>query len=191
MTKTKINYENNVIYKICCKDTNIKDIYVGHTTCFTKRKYQHKCVSNNLNSKDYHLKVYQFINKNGGWDNWDMIEIEKFCCNDGNEARARERYNIEQLGATLNIKLPTRTMKEYLESVNDKLTNYRKEYNKTNKAIINTLNNQNYQNKKVQILEKQKIKFDCLCGSKCRIADKEKHFRSKKHQKYINSLPSI
>jgi hypothetical protein len=27
--------------------------------------------------KRYNLKLYQIIRANGGWDNWDMIEIEK------------------------------------------------------------------------------------------------------------------
>ena len=188
MTKTKINYENNVIYKICCKDTNIKDIYVGHTTCFTKRKYQHKSHCTNIKSKKHHLNVYECINKNGGWNNWDMIEIEKFCCNDGNEARARERYNIELLGATLNMTVPTRTDKEYRDSVTDKLTNYRKEYNKTNKAKGIENRAQRYNEKKETILESRKCSFLCSCGSTSRIADKSTHFKTKKHQSYINSL---
>jgi hypothetical protein len=33
-----------------------------------------------------------------------MIEIEKYNCNDGNEARARERYWFEELQAKLNTK---------------------------------------------------------------------------------------
>ena len=42
MPKTKINYENAIIYKIVCNDLNIKDLYVGHTTDFIRRKYDHK-----------------------------------------------------------------------------------------------------------------------------------------------------
>ena len=30
------------------------------------------------------------IRENGDWNNWSMIEIEKYPCNDDNEARARE-----------------------------------------------------------------------------------------------------
>ena len=37
------------------------------------------------------------IRKNGGWENWCMIEIEKYPCNDKNEAKARERYWLETL----------------------------------------------------------------------------------------------
>ena len=56
--------------------------------------------------KEYKFKVYDFIRNNGDWDNWSMIEIEKYPCNDGNEAKARERYWIETLKATLNERTP-------------------------------------------------------------------------------------
>ena len=38
MPKKEINYQNTIIYKIRCKDLNIKDVYVGHTTNFIQRK---------------------------------------------------------------------------------------------------------------------------------------------------------
>ena len=112
MTKTKMNYDNTIIYKIVCSDLNITDLYVGHTTNFTKRKTAHKTSCNNENSFSYNLKLYQMIRENGGWDNWNMIEIEKYSCNDGNESRARERYWYEQLKANLNVCHPNRSTKE-------------------------------------------------------------------------------
>ena len=47
MPKTEIDYSNTIIYKIVCKDQNIKDIYVGHTTNFVQRKHAHKQNCNN------------------------------------------------------------------------------------------------------------------------------------------------
>ena len=44
-----------------------------------------------------------------GWDNFQMIEIKKFDCEDGNEAKARKRYWIEELKSDLNSSIPTRT----------------------------------------------------------------------------------
>jgi hypothetical protein len=98
MPKRIIDYSKTIIYKIVCKDTEIKDVYVGSTTQFTKRKASHKnACHNKKNWYMYTLDVYLFIRLNGGWDNWEMIEIEKYPCKDGNEARARERYWYEQL----------------------------------------------------------------------------------------------
>ena len=107
MPKKIINYQNTIIYKLVCNDLNITDIYVGHTTNFIKRKQCHKHLCYNPNDNRYNLKVYQMIRENDGWDNWSMIEIEKYPCNDNNEACARERYYYELLNAELNTRCPT------------------------------------------------------------------------------------
>jgi len=63
-------------------------------------------------TKEYSKMLYQFIRENGGWDNFSMLEIEKYPCVDGNEARARERYWFEELKATLNKVRPSITKEE-------------------------------------------------------------------------------
>ena len=32
MPKQDIDYSNTIFYKISCKDENIKELYIGHTT---------------------------------------------------------------------------------------------------------------------------------------------------------------
>ncbi len=86
MPKVPMDYSNTIIYKIVCKDLEIKDCYVGHTTNFIQRRGQHKSACNIENSKNYNYNVYNCIRNNSGWDNWDMIEVEKYSCNDKNEA---------------------------------------------------------------------------------------------------------
>lgn len=108
-----VNYNDTIIYKLCCKNPEIKDIYVGHTCNFTRRKHEHKKCCNNSNRKDYTIKVYKFIRDNGNWDNWDMIMIEQYPCQNKLEAERRERYWIETLNSTLNRQIPSRTKKEY------------------------------------------------------------------------------
>ena len=90
MPKKNIEYSKTVIYKIVCRDVNIKDIYVGTTTDFTRKKSYHKNNCMKPESPYYNLKVYQFIRENGGWKNFIMVEIEKFPCKDSYEAAARE-----------------------------------------------------------------------------------------------------
>ena len=41
MPRKEIDYSNTHFYKIVCKDLNIKDCYVGHTTNFKNKKYEH------------------------------------------------------------------------------------------------------------------------------------------------------
>ena len=62
----------------------------------------------------YNLKLYQFIRANGGWQNFSMLEIEKYSCIDGNEARTRERYWCERLQATLNVNCPITSKMEHI-----------------------------------------------------------------------------
>ena len=121
MPRTIIDYDNTCFYKIVSNDLNITDCYVGHTTDFRRRKSQHKSACNNLNHKDYNSSVYQFIRSNGGWDNFNMILIEKMKVEDGLEARQRERYHVEALHAVLNCRMPSRTSKEHQETYRDKL----------------------------------------------------------------------
>ena len=97
-----MDYSKTIIYKICCKDINIKDFYVAQTTDFIRRQYKHKYDCNNPNSKKYNKYVYKFIRNNGGWQNWDMIEIEKYNCNGIVGAWERETYWLDELKPTLN-----------------------------------------------------------------------------------------
>jgi hypothetical protein len=108
MPKLPVDYSKTVMYKIVSKDLNIKEVYVGHTTDFIKRKYSHKSLTENKNSRKYTYKLYNFIRQNGGWDNFEMLEIEKYSCNDSNEARTRERYWFELLNAKINSRYPQR-----------------------------------------------------------------------------------
>jgi hypothetical protein len=91
MPRLNVDYSKTVIYKIVCNDLNIIGCYVGHSTDFVRRKSAHKNNCNNENMKCYDFKVYSTIRQNGGWDNYSMIEIEKYPCKDTNEATAKER----------------------------------------------------------------------------------------------------
>jgi hypothetical protein len=153
MPNKKVDYLNTVIYNIVCKDLTITDVYVGHTTDFRSRKSHHKRNCCNPNYRSHHLKVYEYIRSNGGWDNFEMLEIEKYPCGDANEARSRERYWYEVKNAKLNDKYPARTKEEYYadednkkhkqetdkiyrDNNQEKITEYRKEHYIKNAEVI-------------------------------------------------------
>lgn len=159
MPKVAMNYQNTIIYKIVCKDLSITDCYVGSTTNFTKRKCHHKNSCNNINDKAYNYNVYNFIRAKCGWENWDMIEIEKYPCNDFNEALKRERYWIETLKATLNKVIPTRTKKEHYEDNKIDILKKQKDNYEENKIIILAKHKEYYENNKVTIVEREKKKY--------------------------------
>ena len=93
MPRLPIDYSNAVIYKISCRDKSITEIYIGSTTNFTKRKHEHKSICNNINTKDYNNQKYIFIRENGGWNNWEMIEIEKVQCHSKRDLE-KKLFNI-------------------------------------------------------------------------------------------------
>ena len=102
MPKVDIDYSNTIFYKIFCKDSTIKDLYVGLTTNFVQRKHAHKQSCKNEKALNHNCKLYSAIRKAGGWDNWQMEIIAFHNCADSYEARKKEQCYFEMLGATLN-----------------------------------------------------------------------------------------
>lgn len=123
MPKTEIDYSNTIIYKITCKDSNITDVYVGHTTNFVQRKHAHKQSCINNKSPNYTCKLYQVIRNNGGWNNWIMEIVNFFNCNDHYEARKKEQEYFEILHATLNSIEPMPKPKVKPEIIQNKIIN--------------------------------------------------------------------
>ena len=187
-------YDKSIIYKLCCKDTSITDIYVGSTTAFKNRKYQHKQCCNDEKGKKYNLNVYQFIRDNGNFENWDMVEIERYNAFDKLDLHKRERYWIEELKSSLNSIIPTQTRKEHYEKNKDKTK--QKEYRELNKDTIKTTNIKYRENNKDKIKttnikyrenNKDKIneKFECVCGGKYKYKHKSTHLKTKKHLDFL------
>ena len=116
MPRKAIDYQKVIIYKLVCNDLSVKDLYIGHTTDFTNRKRTHKSHCLNPNDPKYDLKVYKIIRENGDWNNWSMIVIEKYPCNDDLEARSRERHWYEVLNANLNMISPTLNLEKKKET---------------------------------------------------------------------------
>ena len=106
MPKVPRDYSNGLIYVIFCRDRAIMDLYIGSTTNFRQRKSKHKTESKNRGGKKQ-AKVYNFIREHGGWDNWDIMIIEKFPCNYSHELLAREMYWQELLKSSLNSGTPS------------------------------------------------------------------------------------
>jgi len=53
-------------------------------------------------AKKHGYPVYQYIRDNGGWDNWDMVQVAEVNAKDKRELHATERqYNVEDLGAQI------------------------------------------------------------------------------------------
>lgn len=198
MPRKPMDYSKTIMYKLVCNDLNIKECYVGHTTDFKTRKYNHKQSVENTNCKDYNYKKSKFIREHGGWENWSMIQIETYECNNLQEAIARERYWYEELHATLNKCVPNGSPKEYYEAHKEHLCKYSKEYSENNGEKIKEykeknkehIKNQNriYREKNKDIIkEKSKVAYECICGSIIQTKSKLIHLKSIKHCQFLET----
>lgn len=195
----KVDYSKSLIYKIVCNDTNIKNIYIGSSTNFRKRKFHHKSNCYNENDKEhYDCYVYKFIRENGGWENWSMILVNYVPCKTKLELLKIEREYIETIDndLLLNRNIPSRSHKEYNRQYNKQ---YNKQYRENNKEKIKEKQKEHYElNKekrinqvkeyyeenKEKIKERQKEKIICnICNS---IVNKYTLSRHKKTKKCLN-----
>ena len=111
-----IDYSKTIIYKIVCNDLpESVYVYIGHTTNFRNRKASHR--AHCRTSMNNNIKLYKTIWENGGWDNWNMVEIERFTeCKDGNDARKREQYYMNEYKSNLNMNRSFKTEEEHKQS---------------------------------------------------------------------------
>ena len=144
------------IYKICCNDVAITDVYVGSTKNHYRRKNCHKTFCNNPNGLHYNSYVYRYIRQNGGWDNWSFIILDTVQYNEKHELHRKEREYIESLNATLNKQVPTRTRQEYIEEHKEEIAEKNKAYHQANRERILEQQKQYYQSNHERELERAK-----------------------------------
>ena len=181
MPKNAIDYSKCLMYKICCLDTSITDIYVGMTTNYNKRKASHKTVCCNDKASHYNYYIYQFIRENGGWSNWIIIIIEQYPCDNNLEARKREHELIVNLGASLNKivgvvgskKDDDYRQKGYQREL-ELNPNHNKERYQRQLELHPNYCKEHYQKYKSQ-------KMICECGKEITIASKSRHLKTKYH----------
>ena len=196
MPKHEIDYSNTIIYKITCNDSNISDLYVGHTTNFVQRKHAHKQSSINEKSPNYKCKLYEVIRKNGGWENWKMEIINFYNCKNHYEARKKEQEYFLSLNATLNSIEPYAIPKPkeiVIKNTIIKKVFHCKECNKyfNNNDLLETHNKTNKHKKSLDILintPKSAKNFNCEnCLFTCsKLSDWDRHISTSKHINRIN-----
>jgi hypothetical protein len=102
MPRTMVDYSKSCVYRIAWKDTTY---YVGSTTNFTNRKFQHKYAAKDMKNE---FKLYKFIRDNGGWtDEWCMVLVNEYPdCKTANELHQYERDAYDFYKPELNIYKP-------------------------------------------------------------------------------------
>ena len=146
-----VNYQNSKIYRIV--DNTNGNVYYGSTceNTLALRLSKHKADYKQYLNRNHNFTTSFDILKN---NNYEIILVESYPCNNKDELHARERFYIEN-NECVNKYIPNRTNKEWCER---------------NKEVI---------------AEKTKQPYTCVCGSVYRIDGKSHHFKTKKHQRYL------
>ena len=195
-----VNYNNGKIYKIVCDTTGL--MYVGSTTkkYLSQRLDKHRSQFKGWkNGKSHYVTSFKVLENN----NFTIVLLELINCNSNDELKGRERFYIQSL-VCVNKCIPLRTQQEYYqankediaeyqkewrEANKEDIAEYKKEWYQSNKVELNKNMKEYYQSNKEQILEKQKVKIACECGSTFTTSNKLRHFKTKKHMVFCQ--PSI
>ena len=163
------NYNNGKIYIIRFHNSN--EIYIGSTTQSLAVRYgNHKQNSNS--------SLYKVINNkyNGDWTQCYYELYENYSCNNKEELCKKEGevirlFKNDENYDCINCRIAGRTQSEY--NIGYRKDNLEKEKERYKKYYDNN-----------------KEKITCECGSnttKCNLI--KSHYKSKKHQDYLASLP--
>tara|TARA_R100000951_G_scaffold65420_1_gene55208 strand:- start:45 stop:533 length:489 start_codon:yes stop_codon:yes gene_type:complete len=144
-----------------------EEIYIG-STCDTlpKRFYSHKRhFKRYQNGKAHYITSFKMLEYPDA-----RIELLENCpCNDKNELTRREGELIRANPNCVNKQIAGRTRRQYLEDNAETIKAYWKEYQQAN-------------------THKLKEKHDCPCGGKYTTANQAQHLKTKKHQKYLETV---
>ena len=192
-------YQRAKIYKIV--DNTNDNVYIG-STCeptLARRLAKHRGNYNfYMNGKGFYVTSFKILEN----DNYDIILIENYPCNNKDELHARERYHIESNNC-VNKNIPNRKIKEYNENNKEQIRANCKIYYENNTDKLLEKQKIHYENNKDQILEKRKVYYDtnkekikarqsaqynCKCGKCISVSNKSNHEKSKFHQNFLNNL---
>ena len=172
-----VELNNYTFYKIVPKNKELNYNYVGQTTNFINRKLQHKQQVENENYNKSHYKLYKTIRQNGGWNEWEMIEIEKLNGKTRLESRMREQELIEEYKSNLNILNAYITEEERLSRKKTITEKYREENKELLKEQI-----KKYKEDHKEIISEQMKKY--REENKEKIYEKTKEYRENNKEHY-------
>jgi hypothetical protein len=121
------------VYKIYCRDSGIRECYIGSTKNMGNRILKHHNYNYGLKENS---KLYTFIKENGGWGNWIIEEMESFAFNNIKELREKEQEYINVLKPALNIATAHKETKDKVYEYNEK---YFKESTTSRRVMGKTL----------------------------------------------------
>lgn len=168
---------NYSMYKICPKNKDLNYCYIGHTTNIIDRMKHHKMQATSEVANKIHFKLYQAIKQNGGWNEWEMIELDKINQKTKLQARIREQELIIEHKANLN------TLNAYITEEERATTKkaITEKYREENKELIRA-QEKKYKEEHKEIIAEQMKKY--REENKEKIREKNKEYKEKNMEKF-------
>jgi hypothetical protein len=184
------DFTKGLIYTIRTGD----NVYVGSTTNFRRRKWEHKSHLYNENCKKYNQKIYQKIRENNY--EWDMKPYKEYPCGNKTQLEIEEEKVRCELNNTINTNccgtgLSKSEYQALYRIINqEKISNNSKYYREVNKDKLAEQQKQNYEKNKDKISKNNKQKVTCECGDILCRSSLLKHKKTKKHLDCMEKINS-
>lgn len=137
-------------------------ISVGdYTYIGSTRDFTQRITTHKRACKNKDLRVYELIREAGGWDKCEMIPIEELECEGQLQARIREEHWRREYNANMNTRRAHRTEEERIEQRKESRKNWTK--------------------------KKYAEKHTCECGGRYTNMHKERHEKTKRHSRYLET----
>jgi predicted GIY-YIG superfamily endonuclease len=160
-----------IIYKLAMSNTD-NTVYIGSTINLRRRKYNHK-----KSSTHNPAPVYKYIISKGGFQNFDLFEIERIEFTNKKELYEREKHYIKEMRRNgvivLNKNIPNRNYAEYYQDNKIEIIIKVRTYRINNRPMV---------------LEKKNKRITCQCGVQYTNSNKVNHFKTERHKSYFTRL---
>ncbi len=159
-------YSKGKIYRLVCNTTGQQ--YIGSTAqSLSQRLGNHKAEYKMFLKGTRHMTTsFSILSEN----NYEIILIEEYPCENKNQLERRERHFIETMECVNKVK-PART--------SDERNQYQLQYNRTPKRKEYA---QQYRQKNDETIKKL---TNCECGGKYKHQSRSTHFKTNKHTSYF------
>jgi len=180
-------YIQGKIYKLTSSQTD--KVYIGSTIKPLNNRFsKHKCDYKRwLKSQMVKITSYDLLQ----YDDVKIELIKEFPCETKKELEKEEGKLILE-NNSVNKCVVGRTQKEsvriYRHKNKEKLKETNKIYRHKNKETLNERRKEYVEANKEKIKERMNEKFKCECGGKYTYTHKSRHFKSKKHLKFVNQV---
>jgi hypothetical protein len=183
------NYANGIIYKLARRD-GAGECYVGSTCSLRQRRYMHKHVCTVPDSQHHHMRLYEHIRSNGGWDEWDCVPLEEHPCENKTQLHIRERHWVDTLRPSLNTRAPAALAlaggqaaydAERYAANREAVLAQKAEYYAANRERLAAKMADYYAANRERLLARSKERVTCECGAEVSRSNLGTHRRSPKH----------